>query len=412
MADKQKPKIVIIGSSLYGNQGAAAMLMTSIQELSKPYPQAQFNLLSLYPTIDSQKNNFQNLGVTNAKPLYLGLVIIPLAIGWKFLPFARRLIVKNASVRALIEADVILDQGGITFVDGRGLFLIYNIASILPGLILGKKIVKCSQALGPFNHFTNRLTAKYFLPRMYHILARGDKTAEHLRTLGLSNFSVAADYSFLLEITANERANAERVYKDKGIKLDGKLIGISPSAVVNKKCQKLGIDYRLVLTELIDWLNTQGFGVIIIPHSLRRDGKKHNNDLPLAQDLYSRISNKKKVALVDADMTPGELRYIISKCDLFITSRFHAMVSSLATGVPPIVIGWSHKYQEVIDMFKIDSKAVAHDQLNLESLQKIVDEADTQADKIRQQLKNDLNRIQSSAGKNTAFIMKAINENI
>ena len=41
-----------------------------------------------------------------------------------------------------------------------------------------------------------------------------------------------------------------------------------------------------------------------------------------------------------------------------LTSRFHAMISALALGVPPVVIGWSHKYAEVLAEFGIERFAV------------------------------------------------------
>ena len=59
-------------------------------------------------------------------------------------------------------------------------------------------------------------------------------------------------------------------------------------------------------------------------------------------------------------MNSQALRYLISQCHVFVASRFHAMVSSLATVVPTLVIGWSHKYREVLDMFGQADLAVAH----------------------------------------------------
>lgn len=34
-----------------------------------------------------------------------------------------------------------------------------------------------------------------------------------------------------------------------------------------------------------------------------------------------------------------------------MTSRFHAMISGLSTCTPTVVVGWSHKYREVLDDF-------------------------------------------------------------
>lgn len=43
---------------------------------------------------------------------------------------------------------------------------------------------------------------------------------------------------------------------------------------------------------------------------------------------------------------------------LVITSRSHAMVAALAVGVPPLVVDWSHKYEEMLEIFACESDAV------------------------------------------------------
>ncbi|MFM7263171.1 MAG: polysaccharide pyruvyl transferase family protein, partial [Acidimicrobiales bacterium] len=54
---------------------------------------------------------------------------------------------------------------------------------------------------------------------------------------------------------------------------------------------------------------------------------------------------------IDADLRAGELRRLVSGSELLVTSRFHAMISGLATSTPTVVVGWSHKYREVLDDF-------------------------------------------------------------
>ena len=46
---------------------------------------------------------------------------------------------------------------------------------------------------------------------------------------------------------------------------------------------------------------------------------------------------------------------MIAQNRFFLASRFHAMVSGLAAGVPTLLVGWSHKYVEVLDMFGLSS---------------------------------------------------------
>ena len=54
---------------------------------------------------------------------------------------------------------------------------------------------------------------------------------------------------------------------------------------------------------------------------------------------------------IDEDLSAGELRHLIGLGEVLVTSRFHAMISGLSTCTPTVVVGWSHKYREVLDDF-------------------------------------------------------------
>ncbi len=75
-----KKHFVVIGSTLSGNKGAAAMLESSMQTLNKKFPGSRFTLLTYLPVEQEDKlNTYKNLTILKASPLYLGLVINPLA---------------------------------------------------------------------------------------------------------------------------------------------------------------------------------------------------------------------------------------------------------------------------------------------------------------------------------------------
>ena len=375
-------KIVIIGSTLTGNKGAAAMLESSIQTLSN----ADFTLLTYQPVVEEEKyNQYKNLKIIRADALFLGVIINLLALIYKILPSLRPLLKKRSkSIKTLAEADVILDQGGITFVDGREKFLLYNIASILPALMVGTPVIKCSQALGPFKSPINRFFAKLLLPKMKVIVSRGSITQTYLDGLGLNNTIQGADYAFLLKLTKEEEKKAKRYYREDFF-TGSTVVGISPSVVMQKKVEKLNKDYVYILANFSNDLIKKGYKVVLVPHSGRKNAKNsfldnipilreirtsHSNDLILCQELNGRITNKKNCLFINEELSSQELRSIIGKCDLFIASRFHAMISSLAMQVPTLVVGWSHKYKEVLEMFELENWAFGQDKLNQDYLEK------------------------------------------
>ena len=356
-------KVAVIGSALSGNKGAAAMLESAVQQLSAREPDARFVLLSMYPRSDAEQNPYPRLRVLDASPLRLGVLLNSASLLHRLLPPLRRTIEDAVpEVKALASADVLLDQGGITFVDGRGKFLLYNVASILPALFLGTPVVKCAQAMGPFREPANRLAARALLPRMAAIVSRGAVTHEHLTGLGLTNVTAGADLAFTLEVTEHDAALA-RDAVDMTFFDDGDVVGVSPSAVLRKSAEAAGQDYVGEVVRMVDHLtDTLGRKVLLVAHSARaHTTKTHNNDLPLCRDVHARLSSPERVLFPDAELSSQALRYLIGRCDVFVASRFHAMVSSLAMGVPTLVIGWSHKYREVLDMFGLAEWAMGHD---------------------------------------------------
>lgn len=400
---------VIIGSTLSGNKGAAAMLESAMQTLGREYPGSHFTLLSYLPVERERAlNPYKRLTILKASPLYLGLVINPLALLYAVLPPLRGVIRKNKQIAALAQADALLDQGGITFVDGREKFLLYNIASILPALLLKTKVVKCSQALGPFNGRINRFAAKLFLPKMAAIMARGGITEGYLRGLGLTNVTLAADYAFLLELSDKDRRAANSRYIDKMF-LKGEVIGVAPSVVMQHSVAAAGKDYAAMLAVFINQLNSRGKKVLLIPHSVRVGTQKtHNNDMPLCYELMSRIADKDMTKLIGGELSSQELRALIANCDLFVASRFHAMISSLAMEVPTLVIGWSHKYKEVLEMFELEEWAIDSSDLSVKKLSNKLSELEGQSDVVRQKLRTKLPKVKALSRRQVAAITQLI----
>jgi colanic acid/amylovoran biosynthesis protein len=392
-------KIAIIGSAFSGNKGAAAMLESSVQHLSRVAGGARFVLLSMYPDSDARQNPYRNLKVLRATPLRLGVLLNGAALLHRILPPLRSTIEQKVpEIGALASADVLLDEGGITFVDGRGKFLIYNVASILPALFVGTPVVKVAQALGPFNEPLNRFAARTLLPRMAAIVSRGAITHEHLEGLGLRNVHEGADLAFTLEVDDHDIAEAETKV-DTSFFDSGDVVGFSPSAVLRKGADARGEDYVAEVRRAIDHVTDDlGRKVFLVAHSARaHTDKTHNNDLPLCREIHSGLSSPDRVLFVDDELSSQALRYLIGRCDVFVASRFHAMVSSLSTGVPTLVIGWSHKYREVLDMFGQAQFAVGHDDYTDETFRSMLRDLLGRKDDLRAEITRALTGVRAKA---------------
>lgn len=126
------------------------------------------------------------------------------------------------------------------------------------------------------------------------------------------------------------------------------------------------INYPKVTAEFIDLVGERtGLRIVMIAHSAEPDkGVTHMNDLPVCRDIAAQVTNRDNLIFFDEDLLPTELRAIIAESQILVASRFHAMISALTEKVPPVVIGWSHKYSEVLAPFGIKEAALDYSDLS------------------------------------------------
>jgi polysaccharide pyruvyl transferase WcaK-like protein len=358
--------VSIIGATFYGNRGAEAMLSATVSALQERCPNTlQFNIFSYYPDVDRRLIADSRIRIYSAEPAYLISVLLPASLlyrvsEWLHLGFLRRFF--PTSVRALAGSKVLVCLAGISFMDGRNKFLPFNVATLWPALVLGVPVVKLAQAMGPFENWLNRLVARSVLSRCYGIFARGDGTLCNLQKLKVLSPRIhrAADAAFLFctqdcmsRPYPGLETRLQRLAEDQQA---GQLVvGLCPSSVIEKRWRGSGEDYLAWLKALITALVAKGYVVALYPNATRGEDMKelHNNDLPAIRSLFIKLDSaiRESVVVFDGSWNVAQLSSIVAACDFHIVSRFHAMVAALNASVPVLVIGWSHKYAEVMDAF-------------------------------------------------------------
>jgi colanic acid/amylovoran biosynthesis protein len=131
------------------------------------------------------------------------------------------------------------------------------------------------------------------------------------------------------------------------------------------------------------------------------------NDLPLVRAIGDRATDPRVVAVAD-DLEPAVLRSIIGGGALCVTSRFHAMVAALAEMVPVLVVGWSHKYGEVLHEVGLDAWALTYDELTPAALDTRIAALLADREAIAATLRTNLPRVVDRARRNLAAIERAL----
>jgi colanic acid/amylovoran biosynthesis protein len=81
------------------------------------------------------------------------------------------------------------------------------------------------------------------------------------------------------------------------------------------------------------------------------------NDRAVAEDLAERAGGQVPVSYEDALTSKGKL----GACHAVIGSRYHAIVSALAQGVPVLGTSWSHKYEELFAAYDCSEQLISLD---------------------------------------------------
>ena len=419
------PTVGIIGGTIWGNRGAESMLVTTIGKIREKHPDTKFKVFTYYPKKDRLLvEGNDNIEILSSKPETLVLRFFPFAllhwfsslIGIK-LPDA----MLTRVVRELRQCDVLLDIGGVTFMDGRELFLPYNILTIFPAMLLGVPVVKLSQAMGPFHNPLNRWLSKVFLKPCDHLFARGKITADHLGALGLKNYITAADLAFLYKPEFNlSRENEAKVevlvQRLEGLKKSGKrIISIAPSSLVLEKSQKNKNDYIGFILGLLQKLNNEKTHFLFLPNStVLGSNNLFNNDIyaikELAREAEAMLPEEicQKIEWVTWDINTYSLRRLMVSSNLLLTSRFHAMISGLSLCIPTLVIGWSHKYIEALAGLEMEKYAA--DFASMDSkLEDLAKELLENEDVVKKQLANGLQKAQASSLQQFSYLEKFLN---
>lgn len=407
-------RVVTVGAASSANKGAASMLQGVIDTLSEFVGPCHIDVLTTYPHADAAQapraNSAVEIRIVPFRPWEMVFLLFPVAllyrlarsVGWEIPPS-----LLPPALRSLAEADVVLDLAGISFADGRGLpTLAYNVLMTGIPLLVAERVMKCSQALGPFREFTNRVAARVVLPRLTAVVARGPVTAGHLDDLGLKNQGLAADLAYTMRVPPEARTEAQRLVHESALRPG--FVAVIPSVVMEGYCGRAGIDYLSVMIDFVRRLTEDGEHVLLLAHSARpgrRGGRM--NDLPLVREIH-RQADVPGCKLLDGSLSPETLRAVIGAAETVVTARFHGLVSALCETTPAMVTGWSHKYREVLTPFELEAWVLEPGQMEGSTLHHLHRNLQEQAPWIRDRIRDRLPVVTSDARRNFQIIAQGL----
>ena len=175
------------------------------------------------------------------------------------------------------------------------------------------------------------------------IITRESLSFEALKNVGITdNVYLLPDPAFQLEKSA---------YNNIEYFKNGEVIGINASPLVSDLGNKVMESYD----ELIRYiLSETSYKVLLIPHVV----KPESDDRKVLNIFKERFSHTERVVLME-DCNCEKLKYVISRCKMFIGARTHATIAAYSSCIPSLVVGYSIKARGIAkDIFGSDDNYV------------------------------------------------------
>ncbi len=129
-------------------------------------------------------------------------------------------------------------------------------------------------------------------------------------------------------------------------------INISPMIVEHEKKEGITLANYKKLMEYI--LTSSDYSIALIPHVVW----KNSDDRKVLSRLYEDYKENDRVILF-GDMPCRKLKYIISKCRVFVGARTHATIAAYSSMVPTLAVGYSVKARGIArDLFGTEENYV------------------------------------------------------
>lgn len=258
------------------------------------------------------------------------------------------------------SSDIVVNIFGICFCSNfqaRSYFYFRAVRSAVSQFLVSvmaklhrKKTVKCTCSYGPIISKNDLVAARFSARYIFDVMcAREMESSRQMKNIAQikKQVPVFPDIANAMKPGDNSEPQLERT------------IGISVSHQIIKQW-KSEEPYLCCLEKLINHIHCRyGCNILLIPNEV--SDKLAYNDASVAKDLMQMLTGSGKVAILNtAKMTSSELKTTISQCDLLVASRYHSCVAALSAGVPTLVVGWHHKYAELLSHYGQQQWMVAH----------------------------------------------------
>jgi colanic acid/amylovoran biosynthesis protein len=322
------------------------------------------------------------------KALYLSIWALFYSIGVS-LPLGS----KKETVRAIIDADLVLVSGGGFLNDNYKPAVFGRLYEIFFAKTIGKHVGIYSHSIGPFNTFGYRNLARKVFGRTDIITVRENISAELVNKLQIAvPIHVVPDAAFALNTDEVPNKNIPIQMEDQ----DKEMVSISVRKWHLYKTDSGHSKYVEALSKVGDMLVERGYKIVFCSTCTGFMGYPMD-DRKTAREIQLRIKNKEQVLIIDEYMDPESMINIYSKMSFHIGTRMHSNIYSLMAGTPTIPIAYEHKTLGVMRMFDLEDLVVDINDISPEKVMEKVEILLNDYEVIKGKIESGVERIRMEA---------------
>jgi len=353
MSEKSKVHIMIIGGGLV-SKGAEAMLLVVRDAIKAAVPESIL-YMPLARQVDSEQ--LKKYGFEIVKQRRQGRVVKAVSFGLVMTRLVRqgRIDVSAAKEKGIANifrvSDIVVDIAGFASSDQWGPLVAFGRwRQYALSKRAGNRIIFMPQSWGPFNNGRIRLFTRAMLRNAEVVCAREKTSYDHLIESGCvkpQKILLSPDLAF--QFRASPANRGQSILHEAGLTdRNGPIIAITPNMRIFERTPGQGANnaYLSALMDVIKHFLRETSGrIVLIPHeaSFRR-----TNDTELCNMLIQQIQDRERVYMLRGNESAADIKAVIGLSEFLVASRYHSLIAALSMRTPATVIGWSHKYDDVM----------------------------------------------------------------
>ncbi len=381
---------ILITGGNFINKGAEAMILTVVSALKGKYG----NSVNIYVMVEDEYS-------IEAKENGL----IPLKINSTLRNKIKKLFV-NGRINAII------DIGGYQFGDNWGIK-----SALMKQVVFdkwksrGAKIYFLPQAWGPFNneHIADIIKSILLNSAVAYVRDRYSMIEVEKVLTSVQCEKVKRGDDIAWNFQGNPLSDGKGILKNLGIG-DELVVGISPNIRVYERKAGEGVNNQYIkyVCNIVNWLISEhDCSVVLLGHELNRIGLKKHDDRLLFEYIINGVKCNRKLYCLNDEYDAKTIKSIIGNFGMSISSRYHALIAALSQGVPSAAIGWSHKYEALMESVGLET-CMLPDEEDDPAYKEVLNELITKKDYFQNRIREHLPNLLSSARASINSVIKEI----